>query len=200
MMTCDEAQQRLLDEAAPRSADLEAHLAGCPACQDFAHAQAAALRLLGAVAAPARRPPLERVRQRAAALGALALVVGGASGWWSLQGRDAHPVAALERAPEAGRALALERAPLRLEVAERAAAAPPAVAARLEVAAHEAASFEALAALTRQVHASARVNPQVHDASYRPFGALPTWLALKTTPPIRSLGGAVSPLVYSLEE
>jgi hypothetical protein len=61
-------------------------------------------------------------------------------------------------------------------------------------------SLDALAALTREVHRDARRNPAVQDAAYRPFGALPAWVALRTTPPLRTLGGAVSPLVYSLEE
>jgi hypothetical protein len=182
-MTCDEVQQFLVDEGASRPRAWEAHLASCAACQGFGQAQAAALRLRGAAATPARRLPLERVRRRAATVAAAALVVVGASGWWQLEGR----------------ALPAGASP---------AAAVASLEGQLEVSPPEAAlrefrgdgSLAALEALAHEVAAGSRRNPAVHDAAYRPFGALPTWLALRTTPPIRSLGGAVSPLVYSLEE
>jgi hypothetical protein len=174
-------QAALLDEALPRPAALEAHLASCAECRAVAAAHRSALRLSGeAPVLPARRP-LAEVRRRAGVVVGLTIAFAGAVGWWQLEKTPAprpalvEQVAAPRPEPEGVQVVADDD-----EVPEQALVALAALQLDAEVTVHRDARIDAL--------------------DVRFFGALPVWTAPTRTRPLRPLGKLASPIVLTQED
>lgn len=178
-MNCELAEAALLDEALPRPDGLEAHLASCPHCQAVGRAHRSALRLRGQSLSRTHRRPLAEVRRRAGVVFGLLLAVGGGVGWYELE-RAEVPAVAVAPTPVAP----LEQPAMQV-VAEEAAPHP---------------ELLALAALAAQVATDTAREPRDDALLKKVFGALPRWTAPRRTHPLRSLGGAASPVVYTSED
>ena len=173
MSACEAVQNALLDEGLPRPDGLEAHVASCQACRALASAHRSALRLRGATLTQPRRRPIVEVQRRAGIVAGLVLALGGGVGWYQLEFGGPRP------AP----------APLKLELALPALDASPPDG-----------DLFALAELQASVSADLRRDPREDEAAVRAFGALPRWTAPTRTQPIRSLGRAASPVVFTSED
>ena len=171
---CERSSQVILDDSP--AGGLEQHLIGCAACRQLAKAHRSALALRG-VAPVARSVSRARVLRRAGAL-ALVLVAAGVV----VASRQVAPVPGVGEVVDSG-ALAIEG---------RLVVAPPGEAGEAE--------WNALIALHDAVALETRRDLRVNDSTYTPFGALPAWVAPTSLQPMRSLGPAVSPLVYTPED
>jgi hypothetical protein len=170
-------EQALLDETLARPDGFEAHVASCDACRALGAAHREALRLRGVALGRSRRRPLAEVQRRAGIVAGLVLALGGGLGWYQLEfgGRPAPAV--------------VENGPVRLELAL------PVLAPEE----HEGELF-ALAQLQATVTADLTRDPRDDEAATRAFGALPRWTAPRRTHPLRSLGRAASPVVFTSED
>lgn len=177
MTPCEHVQPALLDEVAPRPEGLEAHLASCAACQAVAAAHRSALRLRGVELARARHRPLAQVQRRAGLVAGLVLAVGGGLGWYQLEFGALAPV------------VEEPAAPLVTELALPALAVEPSAGELL-----------ALAQLQASISADLARDPREEAAAVLVFGALPRWTAPRRTQPMRSLGRAASPVVFTSED
>jgi hypothetical protein len=191
-MNCEAVQAYLVDESAPRPADLAAHLEGCGACRDFRRAQATAFALRGASPRLTARLPLARVQRRAGIAAGLALMAFGGVGLARL-GASPLPVPLVEALPRGHDGSELAR-----RVDERLLEGAVSVATPEERRSAEAA-WRALVSAQRAVAAVSQADPTREDATYRAFGQLPHWLAPVTTQPVRALGRAISPVVRTTE-
>lgn len=180
MSSCAEMEQALLDEALPRPAGLEAHLASCAKCRGLAAAHRGALRLRGTALARTRGRPLGEVQRRAGIVAGLVLALGGGLGWYQLELGAPSP--------------AKEASSPQVTGSEDFELAMPVLA--------EAPSGElwALAELQATVSADLARDPREDAAAVRVFGALPRWTAPRRTQPMRSLGRAASPVVFTSED
>ncbi len=177
-MSCHDVRDFLVDETAPRPADLDAHLSTCLECRAVKAGHLRALSLRGATL-PSRTAELAVVRRQVSLVGAAALAVVALLGlvwveWPTPPGEN--PVAVV---------VSPEFAPVTVEVS---------------TADDEAQQAAALRSLTASARAPLGTTPLTRDASYATFGRLPLWLAPATTRPLHSLGRAVSPLVRRSEE
>lgn len=175
MTTHHDVRVALLDESVPRPADLEAHLAGCAECRDFASAHRSLLRLEGTPGLPLRRRSIEQTQRRLAITAGLLLSVGGGVGLLALHG--GHHEAARDWE-------AVETHPLAIE----------------NEADDRPASFEALSALTARAHEVIEHDPRDDAAMLRTFGALALWTAPTRTRPMRTLGNAAPPFTFTSED
>lgn len=187
MSQCEDLQPALIDESLPRPAGLEAHLASCDDCRALSSAHRGALRLRGATLTLPRRRPLAEVQRRAGIVAALVLAVGGGVGWYQLE----------FGAPAPGPAMKQERAfvvspefPMALE-----AGLPASIPAE-----EPQGELFALVELQGSISLQLRRDPRDDEAAVRAFGALPRWTAPRRTHPIRSLGRAASPVVFTSED
>jgi hypothetical protein len=175
MNTCDSMQAALLDESVARDGDaLAAHLASCVACSTVAAAHRSALSLKGAALPVPRRRPVAEAQRRAGVVFGLVLVLGGGAGWAWLELNP--PVA-----PQ----------PVVVTVPREAPA---------QVVSDDAVEWEALAQLQRSVRLAVASEFREEEVTRRVFGALPGWVAPKKSSPMRSLGRAASPVVYTQED
>lgn len=180
MTTCETVQAALLDESLARDGDaVTAHLASCAACRDVASGHRAALALSRATPVRAVRRSVAKTQRRLAVLGSLTLVVAGASGWaWlELNPRQVAPAPAVE--------LVMENPPVRV-VAEDDEA--------------ERRAWEGLASLTRLERDAVSGQYREETVTLRVFGALPRWVAPHKSSPVRALGRAASPVVFTQED
>ena len=207
MSQCEDLQPALIDEAFPRPAGLEAHLASCDECRALAAAHRGALRLRGATLTLPRRRPLPEVQRRASIVAALVLTLGGGVGWYQLEFGARAPAAATKQ--ERGFVVSPEF-PIALEAGLPASVAleaglPASVALEAGLPASIPAEeppgeLFALAELQGSISLQLRRDPRDDEAAVRAFGALPRWTAPKRTHPIRSLGRAASPVVFTSED
>jgi hypothetical protein len=180
-MNCELTEQALIDESLPRPEGFEAHVASCPTCGALATAHRQALQLRGATLSRAHRRPLAEVRRRAGIVGGLMLAIGGGLGLVALEFSD-------EPAP--AREVPGVIADVRPEQ-ERMMVAPEQP---------EGGELFALAALQAFVAADTARDPRDDATAERVFGQLPRWTAPRRTQPIRSLGRAASPVVFTSED
>jgi hypothetical protein len=173
-MTCATTQHFLLDETAPRPADLDAHLATCADCRDLQRAHATALHLRGLAPSTPTRIRRDLVQRRAGITFGLLLAVG------------------------AGAGLVQLRAPREAPVTVNEGPVPPRPEGELPVVDVDA-EWRALVGLHAAVAQSAHADPTREDRTYRRFGALPAWLAPQTTRPLHALGRTLSPVVQTPE-
>jgi len=195
MSLCDEVQLalieapggddvgRLNDESVPRVEGLEAHVASCEACGRFAKAQRAAVRLAGRTPTRGGRRSMRAIGTRAALL----VVVLGASVFgataWTVGWKQGEP-----QRPEQ---------PYRAEQPPQVVEAPPPATDEEQEAARQWAALQQLQAFA---DSSVRREWREEDVTLRVFGALPGWVAPNKTSPLRSLGKAASPVVYTQED
>lgn len=183
MSLCDTTRAALVDEAVPRTDAMNTHLASCPDCQAFARAHRAALQLQGTALTRARRRPLAEVQRRAGIVAGLLLAVFGGVGLWALEVTRPQPA----RVVEAPLPALDPREDAPQEIADALPDAPPA-------------ELLALAELDATVRSNLSRDPREDAAAVKAFGALPEWLAPRRTQPVRSLGRAASPIVYTSED
>lgn len=186
-MSCDAFQAFILDEALGKPAGFDAHVAACPACQSLKQGHRAAQRLSGLSPARASRRPLSAVQRRASLVGAVLLVVGGASGLWALDGPapapgEAHPAVPVAHAPAA---FPLE-GPVPVVASDEAASAD--------------AEWAGLLALRDGLARDLSRDLRDDEVLSRSFGALPAWVAPTKTYPMRGLGAAAPHLTYTSED
>lgn len=174
-MNCELTQTALLDEALPRPEGFEAHVASCADCRALAASHREALRLRGASLSLSRRRPLAEVRRRAGIVAGLTLALGGGLGLVALELGDRSPATAKEQLVS-----------LQPEL--------PAMVIEPE------GELFALAQLQAFVAADVARDPREDFAAVRAFGELPRWTAPRRTQPMRSLGRAASPLVFTSED
>ena len=162
-MSCQPYADAVVDPAAPRPPDLDAHLAACASCTALSQGHRAAEQLAGAeLPAAPRLRPLVLVPRAALAAAALALLAVGARAVL----RDAPapaPVAGLATDPSPAPAAALP-----LEGTTLKADAPVD---------EEQGAWRALASLSAEVHGYARADATAHD--WAAFQGLPQWFALE---------------------
>jgi hypothetical protein len=180
MSSCVQMEQAVLDETLPRPEGLEAHLEGCASCRALGAAHRGALRLKGTALARSRRRPLGEVRRRAGIVAGLVLALGGGVGWYQVQ---FGALASEKQAPAPP-----PSAPEDVEVAKAVFVEDPQ------------AELLALAQLQATVSAQLTRDPRQDEAAVRAFGSLPRWTAPKKTRPMRSLGRAASPVVFTSED
>lgn len=181
MTTCEVMQAAVVDELLPRPEGLEAHVASCEVCGAVARAHRAALRLKGSSLPAVPRRSMREAQRRAGIVFGLCLVLGGSVAWWQLASAP-HP----DPLPAvAGRG----EVPLELRGQEIVNEEPAAEAELL-----------ALAALNATVLADVAREPREDATLTRVFGSLPRWTAPTRTQPLRSLGKAASPVVFTSED
>jgi hypothetical protein len=175
-MNCELTKHALLDEAVPRPEGFDAHVASCETCGALAAAHGAALRLRGSTLSLSRRRPLAEVKRRAGIVGGLVLALGGLVGLLALEFSEPQParVSVTLPGPELQPMVIAEPWPD--------------------------GDLFALALLQVSVMADARREPREDATAVRVFGALPRWTAPTRTQPLRSLGSAASPVVYTSED
>lgn len=184
MNTCDSVQAALLDESVARDGDaLTAHLATCPACSAVAASHRSALALKGATLPMPPRRSMAEAQRRAGVLFALVLVFGGGAGWAWL---ELAPV----KAPPAPAMVAVP--------SPEADVAPPLEGT--QAVAEDAVEWEGLMQLQLTARLAVASEFREEDVTRRVFGALPGWVAPKKSSPMRSLGRAASPVVYTQED
>lgn len=171
----DAVQAALLDAATAQEPAVTAHLAGCAACRDFARAHQAAVALQGSALQHARRRNPVAVLRRAAVVLSV-LLLGGAL---------ALVRAAPAELPASTASAAVEQPPQ--EVVPTAPAVNPG-------------ALVALARLEREVALDAHRDPRDDALARKTFGALTRWTAPHRTHPVRRLGDAASPLVFTSED
>lgn len=176
-MNCELTEQALIDESLPRPEGFEAHVASCERCGALAAAHREALRLRGATLSVSRRRPLAQVRRRAGIVGGLLLALSGGVGLVALELSD-------------------EPAPARELVVDVRPEQEPMLVAPSQP---EGELF-ALAALQAFVSADVARDPREDATAERVFGQLPRWTAPRRTQPMRSLGRAASPVVFTSED
>jgi hypothetical protein len=130
--------------------------------------------LKGAALPVPRRRPVAEAQRRAGVVFGLVLVLGGGAGWAWLELNP--PVA-----PQ----------PVVVTVPREAPA---------QVVSDDAVEWEALAQLQRSVRLAVASEFREEEVTRRVFGALPGWVAPKKSSPMRSLGRAASPVVYTQED
>lgn len=174
MSSCVQMEEAVLDESLPRPEGFEAHLAGCAACRALSVAHRGALRLKGTALARTRRRPLGEVQRRAGIVAGLVLALGGGVGWYQVQfgSHAAEPPSSPEDV-EMARTVIVESPEQELL---------------------------ALAQLQATVSAQLTRDPRQDEAAVRAFGSLPRWTAPTKTRPLRSLGRAASPVVFTSED
>ena len=163
----------VLDPAMPRDETFEPHLRQCADCAGFAASHRAASALTGTLPQLATRRPMRVIRRRAVGVGVALLVTAGVAWWW--------PPAAPE-VPQ----------PWQPEHPTQRVAVEPAV--------EDAGSLTALAQLAAQVSTTTRANPREDPLALRTFGALARLTAPPRMQPLRSLGKAASPVVFTSED
>jgi hypothetical protein len=176
-MNCELTEQALIDESLPRPEGFEAHVASCESCRALAGAHREALRLRGATLSRSHRRPIAEVRRRAGIVGGLMLALGGGFGLVALELSDEPQVRRHELVqvrPEQQPMLVAPSGP-------------------------EGDLF-ALAALQAFVSADVARDPREDATAERVFGQLPRWTAPRRTQPMRSLGRAASPVVFTSED
>jgi hypothetical protein len=180
MNTCDSVQAALLDESVARDGDaVMAHVATCAACSAVAAAHRSALSLKGAALPVPRRRPVAEAQRRAGVVFGLVLVLGGGAGWaWLALNPPASPQP-VALAPQEDVVLPGE---LSQPVAE------------------DAAQWEGLVQLQLTARLAVASEFREEEVTRRVFGALPGWVAPKKSSPMRSLGLAASPVVYTQED
>lgn len=188
-MTCEHFEAFIIDETLRKPDGFDEHVAGCAGCRTLKAGHLRALALDGRSPRLAMRLPMARLTRRAGIVFGLALAVTGSAGLYAL---DRDEVSAPVRPNELARAD--ERVPLPLE------GSLPVVQPSSPTPEEADASWNALIALRDSVALDSSRNPRVDDAAYRAFGSLPQWVAPTTTRPIRSLGRAASPIVYTSED
>ena len=175
MSSCVQMERAVLDESGPRPEGFEAHLAGCANCRALRVAHRGALRLKGTALTRTRRRPMGEVQRRAGIVVGLVLALGGGVGWYQVQfGARAAP----KQAP----------APEDVELAKTVFVESP--------------ERELLALAELQATVSSQLNrdPREDEAALRAFGSLSRWTAPTRTQPMRSLGRAASPVVFTSED
>jgi hypothetical protein len=186
-MNCESVQAAVLDESVARSESVDAHLATCAACSAVASAHRQALQLRGtAPLMTARRSPGE-VRKRAGVAFGLVLALGGGVG-----------LLALERSSEPERRVAV-----RAEPEERAVLSAPVGEGSGPQVVRDGNVDAEWVALVMLQHSAERVvlaEYREEAATRRAFGALPAWVAPRKSSPVRSLGRAASPVVFTQED
>lgn len=182
-MSCGRFEAAVLDEGLPRPEGLAVHLASCAACRSLRRAHARALRLRGATPLAPRARLTAGARRGLAALAFLAASGAVTAAAFGVTVKVSH-----------GRETPPAAAPFRVERPEPL----PVAAAPSE----EAQEWAALAALRDEVAAPAHRDLLVADETYARFGALPRWVAPRTTQPSRALyeAGALHPVVYTPED
>lgn len=176
-MNCELTEQALIDEALPRPEGFEAHVASCPTCGALAAAHREALKLRGATLSRTRRRPLPEVRRRAGIVGGLVLALGGGLGLIALELSD-------------------EPRPSREELVQ----VRPELEPMFVAPSQPEGDLFALAALQASVMADVARDPREDATAQRVFGQLPRWTAPRRTQPMRSLGRAASPVVFTSED
>jgi hypothetical protein len=175
-MNCELTEQALIDESLPRPEGFEAHVASCPTCGALASAHREALRLRGATLSRASRRPIAEVRRRAGIVGGLMLALGGGVGLIALEFSDE---------PSSANEVVLVR---------------PEVSPMLVAPAQPEGDLFALAALQASVASDIARDPREDATAEKIFGQLPRWTAPRRTQPMRSLGRAASPVVFTSED
>lgn len=189
MTTCEDVQAALLDESVARADGIDAHLATCADCRAVASAHRSALQLRGAAPLMTARRSMAEARRRAGAVFGLLLAVGGGAGLVSLELRP--EVASL---PPRAVATAGEQRVVRVEP-------EPVVEQRQVVADGDVdAQWVALMALQRRADALVVAEYREEEVTRRVFGALPQWVAPRKSSPVRALGRAASPVVFTQED
>jgi hypothetical protein len=178
-MNCELTEQALIDESLPRPEGFEAHLASCPTCGALAKAHREALKLRGATLARTHRRPIAEVRRRAGIVGGLVLALGGGFGLLALELSD-EPAPAVTRHVIAD--VRPEQEPMLVTPSQP-----------------DGALF-ALAELQAWASADVARDPREDETAERVFGQLPRWTAPRRTQPMRSLGRAASPVVFTSED
>lgn len=184
MTSCEFMQAAALDEALPRPEGFEAHVASCEQCRAVVQGHRAAVRLRGSAVPAVPRRSISAVKRRASVVAALGVAVVGAVSWWQLSVIP-HP-GGESVLSEPGRGQ-----PEPSEVSgQQVVNATPAPEAELL----------ALAALNAAVLADVARDPREDETLRRVFGSLPRWTAPTRTNPVRSLGRAASPVVFTSED
>jgi hypothetical protein len=176
-LNCELTEQALIDESLPRPEGFEAHVASCPTCGALASAHREALRLRGATLSRAHRRPIAEVRRRAGIVGGLMLALGGGLGLIALEFTDE---------PRPANEMVID---VRPEVS------PQVIAPQ-----QPEGDLFALAALQAYVAADTQRDPREDATAQKVFGQLPRWTAPRRTQPMRSLGRAASPVVFTSED
>lgn len=184
-MSCETFEAFIIDEALAKPSGFDAHLASCSSCRALKASHLDALQLGRGTPRLGRRLPLERVQRRAGIVFGLTLALLGGGGLYALRASSAPA--------RAGDAPVIVTSPAPSLEGETPVAS---VAAEAE----GEREWAALIALNESVALESSRNPRVDDAAYRVFGQLPLWVAPTTTRPIRSLGRAASPIVYTSED
>lgn len=177
MSTCEQMEQAVLDETLARPDGFEVHIASCDGCRALDAAHRDALRLRGVTPGRTRRRPLAEVRRRAGIVAGLVLALGGGVGLFQLE-FGSRPAPAV-----------VEAQPVRLELAMPVLVQNPPEG-----------DFFALALLQASITVELSRDPRDDEAATRAFGALPRWTSPRRTHPMRSLGRAASPVVYTSED
>jgi len=183
-MSCADFEAFILDEALPKPAGHDAHVAACASCRALKAGHRAALALEGVTLRRATKVPLARAQRRLSVMAAVCLVVGGTAGLVALEGRGGEtPVEAL------GRDAVAVTPSVDVEV--------PALAS---VRGEEDDGWAGLAELQGAVASQSQWTSRDDEVLSRSFGALPAWVAPTKTYPLRRLGAAASHLVYTSED
>ncbi|MFT3713507.1 MAG: hypothetical protein QM817_38110 [Archangium sp.] len=194
-MNCETAQAAILDESIARSEAFEAHVASCAECTALANAHRKALALRASTPALASRRSMGEARRRAGAGFGVLLAVGGGAGllWLEVLPRlsstpvETGPEIVELRGPEP-RVVVQVMPPEQQQVVND--VLPPEV--DLE--------WLALMQLQRNADRVVLAEYREEEVTRRVFGALPGWVAPRKSSPMRSLGRAASPVVFTQED
>lgn len=184
--TCAHAQAALLDESVVRDEALQLHLSTCAECASLAAAHRAALRLRGEAPVMTARRPVAEARKRAGAVFGVLLAVGGGLGWFWL-----------ETQPRPSRVVAVPLPPPKV------VEGPPAPNLEQRQVVQDGApdaEWAALMMLQRSADRMVVAQYREEEVTRRVFGALPQWVAPRKSSPMRSLGRAASPVVFTQED
>ncbi|MBL8911518.1 MAG: hypothetical protein JNM17_12560 [Archangium sp.] len=187
MTTCEHVQAALLDESVARDESIEAHLAGCAQCAVVASAHRSALQLKGSVPLMTSRRSIPEARKRAGAVFGLLLAVAGGAGWYWL-----------ETQPKPSRVVEVPLRPQQLVEAE--GPSPSIEQPQVIQDGSPDAEWLALMALQHSANRIVVAEYREEEVTRRVFGVLPKWVAPKKSSPMRALGSAASPVVFTQED
>lgn len=195
-MNCETAQAAMIDESIARDDSFEAHVAGCPECSAFAQAHRAALSLRASMPMLASRRSVGEARRRAGAVFGVLLAVGGGAGLLWLEVLPRLSATPVERGPEIVELRGVEPSVV-VQVTP-----PPEQQQVVNDVLPPEVDLEWLALMQLQRNADRLVLAEYREeeVTRRVFGALPGWVAPRKSSPMRSLGRAASPVVFTQED
>lgn len=185
MTTCEHVQAALLDESVARDDSVDAHVASCAQCSAVASAHRSALRLKGEAPLLTSRRSMAEARKRAGAVFGVLLAVAGGAGWFWLERTSPPKPSRVVEVPLRPQQLVEVNAPEQQQIVQDGAAD---------------AEWFALMALQHSANRIVVAEYREEEVTRRVFGAVPRWVAPKKSSPMRALGSAASPVVFTQED